>query len=36
MIWFSLYESCLTWVQGVSAGHCADWAWVTSWVPLSL
>jgi hypothetical protein len=31
MTWFTLYETCVLWVQGVSAGHCADSIWTTAW-----
>jgi|KBSMisStandDraft_5_1062788.scaffolds.fasta_scaffold1029053_2 hypothetical protein len=30
------YQTCLTWVQGLSPGHCAAPSWVTWWVSLEM
>jgi hypothetical protein len=30
----TLFEMCAVWVQGVSGGHCAWWAWTREFVAI--
>ena len=27
----TLYETCVTWVQGVASAHCVTWYWTQAW-----
>lgn len=31
MTLITLFETCVTWVQGVAGGHCVDMIWTTAW-----
>jgi hypothetical protein len=34
MTLITLFEHCVTWLQGVASAHCVTWQWTTEWTSL--